>query len=62
MSVVQPRLTVSNMRRSNYKKPEIMGKNANKSVCNMCKKYFSKGESAYSTAPGAYRHVDCGVV
>jgi hypothetical protein len=64
MSVVQRgQRKASNMRKPKYPRAiTFYGKTSKKSVCNRCKKYFVTGDRAYSTTPGAYRHVNCGVV
>ena len=50
------------MRKPKYSRAITITKKGKKSVCNRCKKYFAIGDRAYSTTPGAYRHVNCGVV
>ena len=63
MSVVQRgQRKSSNMRKPKYSRAITITKRGKKSVCNACRKNFLVGERAYSTTPGAYRHVNCGVV
>ena len=63
MSVVQRgQRKSSHMRKPKSSKAITITKKGKKSVCNKCKKYFAIGDRAYSTTPGAYRHVNCGVV
>ena len=52
----------SHMRNPKSSRAITITKKGKKSVCNGCRRYFVIGERAYATTPGAYRHVNCGVV